>query len=374
MELGLFLSPGSYPDKPLADVVDWYANVVKKAEDLGYSEVWMASHTCSKWARIAAPRQFIARVLALTSKIKLGTAVEVLYQNNPVALAAALAELDQISRGRLMFGFGAGGPLADVHVYGVPGENIGEKLATSNDMLVEAIDVIMNCWQAGGPRDFDGKFWRVRRPPQFDDPKKEGGDFAWHLLPYSPPEPRIAFAGFSAQSTTLRVAGARDYIPLSWSVSKEFSDIQWKVLNEGAATTGKKPQRNRWRMVQVIYVAENAKEARKAIVDGFAADFWRAYWEPIFTRTGVMEFYQKRLGMSHSPSVADMVDSGLWMVGTPDSVTKQLREQIEWSGGFGTLLQTGLDYSGEGAAGWMRSMELLAKEVMPQFAEMKQAA
>lgn len=87
----------------------------------------------------------------------------------------------------MMFGFGAGGPLADVQVYGVRGGNVGEMVATTNDMLVEAIDIVMNCWQEGGPRDFDGKFWRVRRPVQFDDPLKQGGDFAWHLRPAPDP-------------------------------------------------------------------------------------------------------------------------------------------------------------------------------------------
>jgi alkanesulfonate monooxygenase SsuD/methylene tetrahydromethanopterin reductase-like flavin-dependent oxidoreductase (luciferase family) len=374
MDLGMFLSPGSYPDKPLAQVVDWYVDMIREAEELGYSEVWIASHTCSKWARIASPRQLIARALPFTRRIRLGPAVEVMYQQNPIGLAAHLAELDQISGGRLMFGFGAGGPLADVQVYGVPGNNIGEMLASSNEMLVEAIDIIMNCWQEGGPQNFDGKFWRVRRPVQFDDPTKEGGDFAWHLRPVSPPENRIAFAGFSANSSTLRIAGARGYIPLSWSVSREFADTQWAALSEGAASAGRKPQRSRWRQVQVIYAAESAKDARKAIVGGFAADFWRAYWDPIFERTGVMEYFRRRLGVSHPLSVADMVDSGLWLVGTPDQIVRQLREQFEWTGGFGTIVQTGLDYSGAGAAAWKRSMKLIATEVMPKVQDLRVAA
>ena len=47
--------------------------------------------------------------------------------------------------------------------------------------------------------------------------------------------------------------------------------------------------------------------------------------------------------------------------------TAQILEQYELSGGFGVLLQMGFDYSDPGAReGWMRSMELLATEVMPR--------
>lgn len=371
MELGMFLSPACRPTTPLSEVADWYVNLIRKAEALDYKEVWIASHTCSRWARIASPRQLIARALPFTNKIRMGPSVEVLYQHHPVGLAAALAELDQISGGRLMFGFGAGGPLADVQVYGVPGNDINEMLGTTNEMLVEAIDVILNCWQEGGPRDFKGKYFNVKRPAEFDDPRKVGGDFAWHLRPVTAPEPRIAFAGFSANSVTLKNGGARGYIPLSWSVSREFADTQWAAYTEGAEMANRLPDRSRWRQVQMIYVAETKKEAHDAIVDGFASDFWRAYWEPIFERTGVMDYFRRRIGHDGPITTKMMVDRGLWMVGTPDQVVDQIKEQFEFTGGFGTLVQTGLDYSDEGGSGWKRSMELLAREVMPKVRHLK---
>ena len=62
-----------------------------------------------------------------------------------------------------------------------------------------------------------------------------------------------------------------------------------------------------------------------------------------------------------------LVENRAWFVGDPDQVTAQLLEQYELSGGFGVLLQMGFDYSDPGAReGWMRSMELLATEVMPR--------
>jgi alkanesulfonate monooxygenase SsuD/methylene tetrahydromethanopterin reductase-like flavin-dependent oxidoreductase (luciferase family) len=362
MKLGMFASPGSYPDKPLADIVDWYIKVVEKAEEVGYSEFWMASHVISRWARIACPRQFIARALATTHKIRLGTAVEVLYQQNPVTLAAQIGELDQVSRGRLILGVGAGA-LSDLLAYGLEGSNPAELSATAHHMMLESLDIMLNCWQEGGPQDFDGRFWKVRRPSFLGDVDNH----AWHLRPYGSIDDRIAVAGFSAKSHALTVAGERGYIPLSWSVSREFAEIQWASLSEGARRSGQAPDRSKWRQAQVIYVAETDKEARVAVVDGFAGTLWKNYWEPVFEKTGVLPYLQRRIGKPDTElNPTDLIDSGIWFVGTPDRVARQLKEQEEAFGGFGTVLQVGFDYSGPGAAGWMRSMELLAREVIPK--------
>ena len=62
-----------------------------------------------------------------------------------------------------------------------------------------------------------------------------------------------------------------------------------------------------------------------------------------------------------------LVDNGTWFVGDPDQVVDLIVEQYELSGGFGVLLQMGFDYADpEARDGWMRSMELLAQEVMPR--------
>jgi alkanesulfonate monooxygenase SsuD/methylene tetrahydromethanopterin reductase-like flavin-dependent oxidoreductase (luciferase family) len=362
MKLGMFFSPGAPPDKPLAEVIEWYHKLVRRAEELGYEEAWMASHTMSRWARVACPRHFIARCLADTRRIRLGTAVEILYQQHPITLAAQLGELDQVAQGRMLFGFGAGGPLADLRSYALPGDSVGEMGRSAYFMMLEAIEIIRNCWQEGGPQDFEGRFWKVRRAQELQD----GANYAWHLKPYGPWEDRVAFAGFAGNSGALRLAGAEGYMPLSWSVSSEFAHLQWQALEDGAQSRGRRANRQRWRQVQVMYAAESEADARKAIATGFAATFWEQYWVPIFEKTGVMEYLQRRSGItSRKLTVEDLIDLGIWFVGRPDKIAEQIRRQNDEFGGFGTLLQAGFDYSGAGEEGWMRSMELIATEVMP---------
>ena len=108
LNLGMFLTPASNPKRPMSDVIAWNVDVIGKAEKLGFAEIWVGSHITSQYSPIACPIQVIARALADTNRIRLGTGVAVLYQNHPLTIAAQLAQLDHMARGRLYFGFGGG--------------------------------------------------------------------------------------------------------------------------------------------------------------------------------------------------------------------------------------------------------------------------
>ena len=62
-----------------------------------------------------------------------------------------------------------------------------------------------------------------------------------------------------------------------------------------------------------------------------------------------------------------------WLIGSPDTVTRRLREVYEEVGGFGTILLFCFDYS-ETPDAWHNSMRLLAEEVMPRVADLKPRA
>src|SRR5262245_55378481 len=101
LKLGMFLTPASNPERPMSDIIDWNIDVIRAAEQYGYDEVWIGSHLTSRFSRIACPIQMIARAVGETSRIRLGTGVAVLYQNHPLTMAAQLAQLDHMARGRI---------------------------------------------------------------------------------------------------------------------------------------------------------------------------------------------------------------------------------------------------------------------------------
>lgn len=364
LKVGMFLMPISRPDRPLADAIDWYLEVIRKAEEFGFSEMWIGEHMTSRWERITSPQQIIARALADTRRMMLGTGVEILYQQHPVTLALALAQLDHMARGRLLFGFGAGATLTDLQLYGVDAP-------TSQEMAREALQIILNCWQEGGPKPFSGKYWTVGQV----DPAlvyKQAETHGWHLRPYGAAEPRIAFAGFGGKSPSLRTAGAGGYIPMSLNISKEYLAAHWESVQEGAASTGQQADRRRWRQAKEIYVADTKQEARRAVVKGFMSRYWNDYAVRSYfaQKPELLNMFRKPGDSPTTPVTPEyLIDSGIWLVGDPSSIAEQIREQFRVSGGFGTLLQIGMDYADE-PEGWLRSMQLLTQEVMPKLADL----
>lgn len=358
----MFLTPATLPTRTTAELLDWNLEVIRRADELGYAEIWIGSHLTSRWSPVACPQHLIARSLADTRQVMLAPGVEALYQTHPVTLAVQLAQLDQMARGRLLFGFGAGATVSDMRMFGVDP-------ATAHDMAREALEIILSCWDKDGPRDFDGKYWRVRNP---DDPASPQ-NYGWHYWPYTPHEGRIAVAGgFSWKSSMLRLAGERGFIPMSLNFNPEHLSGHWESVAEGAAATGRAPDRRTWRHVRDIYVADTMAEARAAVLGGFAAKFWNHYFRPICDKLGAMRLFRPGGGNPDAEVTAEyLVDHGLWYVGDPAYVAERIREEFRVSGGFGTLLQLGSDYSDPGAReGWFHSMELLATKVMPRVQDL----
>jgi limonene 1,2-monooxygenase len=60
-----------------------------------------------------------------------------------------------------------------------------------------------------------------------------------------------------------------------------------------------------------------------------------------------------------------MVDRGAWIVGTPDDCIEGIKRLDERSGGFGAFLVQTIDWAPREKI--LRSYELLARYVMPQF-------
>lgn len=355
LKLGMFLMPATLPDTPLADALDWNIEVIRRADELGYQEAWIGQHFTTPWEPVVSPQQLIARCLADTSKIQLGTGVEVLYNSHPVRLALELAQLDHLARGRVLFGFGAGGTPTDFQLYGVdPRQNQHQA------MMQEALKIILDCWKAGGPDDFAGQFWQVHKP-RYDE------RYYWHVAPYLPVEPRIAFAGFMPNSGSMRVAGEHGYIPLSFHVAPEHVALHWQSVLEGAAVSGAVADRARWRHARDIFVADTESAAREAAINGCMGQFWERHFRLIAEKMGILNLFGgTSAGPGFAASAVEMVNVGTWFVGTPAQVRDQILDQYRITGGFGTLLQIGYDYSDPSSReAWLQSMELLSQEVLP---------
>jgi len=110
MEFGMFTNfrPWARGRTPSASMKAWAQ--IDAAEAGGIDALWLAElHFAPERSVLAAPLTIASAIAARTRRIRIGLAVQVLPLCHPLRLAEEAATVDQISRGRLIFGVGRSG-------------------------------------------------------------------------------------------------------------------------------------------------------------------------------------------------------------------------------------------------------------------------
>jgi alkanesulfonate monooxygenase SsuD/methylene tetrahydromethanopterin reductase-like flavin-dependent oxidoreductase (luciferase family) len=127
MLVGIHIFPTQYSIQP--------DELAHAAEERGLESIWFSEHTHMPLRFLKAPEHtsplpeyywqtydiFVAMMLAATAtkNIKIGTGVSLIVERNPIFLAKETATLDFLSKGRLIFGIGAGWIEAEMADHGV---------------------------------------------------------------------------------------------------------------------------------------------------------------------------------------------------------------------------------------------------------------
>jgi len=358
MDYGLFAMPTHPPERSLYDGHRWDLQVLRWADELGFSEAWLGEHHTSPWEPHPAPDLLIAQALLQTRRIRLAPGGFLLPYHHPAELANRVAMLDHLAQGRLMFGVAASALPSDwamFHVDGMAGQN--------REMTREALDIILRLWTEEAPFDYAGRYWQVSKPARMFEA------LVPHITPFQRPHPPIGVAGLSPGSETLKLAGERGFLPLSLNLNLGYVASHWASVEEGARRTGRTPRRADWRLVREVFVAPTDEEARRRSLGGMMGRMMAEYWLPLLGQVGFLPY------LKHDPDVPDAAVTPAycaehnWLVGSPDTVAEKLRRLYDEVGGFGTLLLFGFDYLDDPEA-WHTSMRLLAEEVMPQVADL----
>lgn len=186
------------------------------------------------------------------------------------------------------------------------------------------------------------------------------------MQPYQSPHPPIGIAGLSPGSETLKLAGERGYLPLSISLNPRHTASHWDSVVEGAARTGRTPDRSDWRLVRDVYVARTDEEARRRVREGAMGRCWREYLLPFYVNNGMGEHFKVDPSEPDSVLDVDYLIEHNWFVGSPETVSAKIDALQVETGGFGGMLTMVYDFSTEQEE-WDESIDLLVNEVMPNF-------
>ena len=356
MQLGFFNMPLHPPGADMAQTLADDLEQLVVLDRLGYAEAWIGEHFTTTWENIPAPDLLIAQALGVTKQIKLGTGVTNVPNHNPFYLAHRIAQLDQMARGRFLWGIGSGGFIGDFRVTGIDPAS-GEH----RDMTRKAIDEILALWGDPVPGAYEQPRWRYN-VPEHDD----AIGLRVHVKPYQLPHPPIALAGISVNSDTLELAGEKGWIPMSINFAPtRVLKTHWSSVSAGAAKTGITANRADWRIAREIFVADTTAEARKMAVEGVLARDWTEYLHPLIGRGRGYGIVKEDPDMSDSEVTIDYMIDNVWIVGSREEVAEKLGALSDAVGGFGVLLAMGHEWLPRGA--WEQSMGLLATEIVPRI-------
>src|SRR6185312_11903766 len=109
------------------------------AEEWGLDAVWLAElHGAPERSVLAAPMTVASAIAGRTERIKIGIAVQVLPLCHPLRLAEEAATVDQVSRGRLIYGIGRSGVVRTYEEYGISYDESRERFAETLEILQKA--------------------------------------------------------------------------------------------------------------------------------------------------------------------------------------------------------------------------------------------
>ena len=208
MELGLNL--GYWGRRPALDM-----ELVRAAEDTGYSTVWAAESWGSDVVTV------LSWIGAQTSTIKLGAGIMQMPARSPAMTAMTAVTLNELSGGRFLLGLGLSGPQV---AEGWHGEAYGKPLGKTR----EYVSIIRQIIARQAPLEHDGAHYQI--PYRGDN--ASGLGIPLKLITHPSHEIPIFLASIGPKNVALTAEIADGWLPIFYS--PEYTGFK-DALEEGRA-------------------------------------------------------------------------------------------------------------------------------------------
>jgi probable F420-dependent oxidoreductase len=223
---------------------------VAALEAMPFDALWVGGHVASRNPSPEAIVQ-LARLAALTTRVRIGTAALLLPLYPPVIVAKQIADLDQATGGRVTLGVGVGGEYPqEFEACGVP---LGERGRRAD----EAIPLLRRLW-TGTPITHAGPSYPMRdvqlRPP----PAQPGG-------------PPIVVAGRRTPAMRRAATLGDGWMPYLYSPARYARSV--REIETHAADAGRELRDFQWMAFVFVNVAETEARARADATSFFGGTF-----------------------------------------------------------------------------------------------------
>ena len=227
-------------------------NVALAAEELGFDAFFRSDHylKMGNVCGLPGPTDAWATLAGLaveTSRIRLGTLMTAATFRLPGPLAIMVAQVDQMSGGRVEFGLGTGWFEAEHAAYGIPFPSLGERF----DRLEEQLTVITGMWGTpdGQTFSFDGAHYRVSDSPGLPKPAQR-------------PRPPVLLGGAGARRTPRLAARFADEFNVAFR-SLADSAAGFARVREACEAAGRYPSSMIYSVAQTVCCGKDEAEFRR---------------------------------------------------------------------------------------------------------------
>ncbi len=237
--------------------------VAKATEDLGFDAFFRSDHYLKMGGVTGLPGPSdawltLAALARDTSRIRLGTLVSPATFRLPGPLAISVAQVDQMSGGRVELGLGAGWFAAEHTAYGIPFHDVRERF----DRFAEQVEIIHGLLSTppGDTYDFAGKHYQLSGSPALPKPVQS-------------PRPPLILGGAGKQRGAQLAATYADEFNVAFKSVADTGEILDRV-RAAVAKTGREVS---YSAAQVLCVGrDDAEIARRAAAIGRGVDDLRA--------------------------------------------------------------------------------------------------
>ena len=338
LKIGLFHGPHHATSLDPTYAFERDMLLMQHLDRLGYDEAWIGEHHSGGFEIIAAPEVFIAAAAERTRHIRFGTGVKSLPYHHPFIVAETMAQLDHMTRGRVMFGVGPGALPTDAQMFGLTPADLRPRMDEALDCIVpllrgEFVTRKTNWFELREARLSVGCYTK----PTMD------------LAVTSIRSPAGVLAAGRHGAGVLVLGGIDDD-------SLTHHANNWRIYEATCAKHGYRADRANWRFTCLIHVAETREQAKKDLQYGL--EKWIGYSNDIVPAA--------------NPVPRGLADPVQWMhdnqraiFGTPDDVVAGIERMRTTVGDFGGVLLFQHDWANWPAT--LRSHELIAEDVRPRI-------
>jgi alkanesulfonate monooxygenase SsuD/methylene tetrahydromethanopterin reductase-like flavin-dependent oxidoreductase (luciferase family) len=321
---------------------------IELADRLGYDYAWeVEHHFLEEYSHSSAPEVFLGAASQRTNNIRLGHGIIQLTTNHPARVAERVSTLDLLSHGRVEMGIGESATTTELHPFD---RRFRDKRAVWEDAVRACLPMFWNdAWEYHGEH--------------FDFPLR-------NVIPKPRQKPHPPLWIACSQLETIRMAGRRGMGALGFQFVSAEAAHAWVHAYYNAFTKGIEKlcdyETNPNIAVVSPFMCAPTDEEALAKAEGssffqFALLYYNTHPPGV---PGEINLWEEYLAYRETPEGQKARLGGL--IGSPSTIAERLR-RFETSNVDQVIL---LNQSGKNLhEDIMSSLELFAREVMPEFHE-----